>query len=126
MNGKIEFVSNYSDLCTEKGFQFEFNCDRCANGFRTRLHPWTAGSVGGVLGAVGSLLGGMFAPGADGGERARSGAWQKAHDEAFQESVQEMRAQFIQCPRCSRWVCRRSCWSSRRGLCRDCAPGLGE
>lgn len=28
--GKIEFTRNYSDLCTNKGFQFEFYCDKCA------------------------------------------------------------------------------------------------
>ena len=125
MNGKIEFVANYSDLSTEKGFQFEFNCDRCSTGFRSRLRPWTAGSVSSVLEAAGSLLGGVFTTAPDAGERGRASGWQKAHDEAFQESVQETRAQFMQCPSCSQWVCRRSCWSSRRGLCKDCAPDPG-
>ena len=125
MNGKIEFVSNYSDLSTDKGFQFEFNCDRCSNGFRTRFRPWTVGSVSSVLDAAGSLLGGVFNTAADVGERVRSAGWQKAHDEAFQESVQEVRSLFIQCPRCSSWVCRKSCWNSKRGLCKECAPGMG-
>ncbi|OGO12907.1 MAG: hypothetical protein A2Z66_03560 [Chloroflexi bacterium RBG_13_66_10] len=125
MNGKIEFVSNYSDLSTDKGFQFEFNCDRCSNGFRTRFRPWTVGSVSSVLDAAGSLLGGVFNTAADVGERVRSAGWQKAHDEAFQESVQEVRPSFIQCPRCSTWVCRKSCWNSKRGLCKECAPDLG-
>jgi membrane protease subunit (stomatin/prohibitin family) len=125
MNGKIEFVSNYSDLSTDKGFQFEFNCDRCSNGFRTRFRPWTVGSVSSVLDAAGSLLGGVFNTAADVGERVRSAGWQKAHDEAFQESVQEIRSSFIQCPRCSQWVCRKSCWNSKRGLCKECAPDLG-
>jgi len=125
MNGKIEFVSNYSDLSTDKGFQFEFNCDRCSNGFRTRFRPWTVGSVSSVLDAAGSLLGGVFNTAADVGERVRSAGWQKAHDEAFQESVQEVRPSFIQCPRCFTWVCRKSCWNSKRGLCKECAPDLG-
>jgi len=124
VNGKIEFVANYSDLSTEKGFQFEFNCDRCSTGFRTRVRPWTAGSVSSVLDAAGSLLGGVFTTAPDVGERGRASGWQKAHDEAFLESVQETRAQFMQCPSCSQWVCRRSCWSSRRGLCKDCSPDL--
>ncbi len=125
MNGKIEFVSNYSDLSTDKGFQFEFNCDRCSNGFRTQFRPWAVGSVSSVLDAAGSLLGGVFNTAADVGERVRSGGWQKAHDEAFQEAVQEIRPSFIQCPRCSQWVCRKSCWNSKRGLCKECAPDLG-
>jgi hypothetical protein len=125
MNGKIEFVSNYSDLSTEKGFQFEFNCDRCSNGFRTRFRVWTAGPASSLLDAAGSLLGGVFNTAADVGERARRTSWQSAHDEAYLESVQEIRTQFMQCPRCSQWVCRKACWSSRRGLCRDCAADPG-
>jgi membrane protease subunit (stomatin/prohibitin family) len=125
MNGKIEFVSNYSDLSTDKGFQFEFNCDRCSNGFRTRFRPWTVGSVSSVLDAAGGLLGGVFNTAAEVGERVRSAGWQKAHDDAFQDSVQEIRSSFIQCPRCSQWVCRKSCWNSKRGLCKECAPDLG-
>ncbi len=125
MNGKIEFVSIYSDLSTEKGFQFEFSCDRCSTGFRTRFRSWTAGSGSGLLDAAGSLLGGAFDPTTDLGERARTAGWQKSHDDAFQESVQEIRTQFMQCPKCSQWVCRRACWSSRHGLCKDCAPEPG-
>jgi hypothetical protein len=30
MNESIEFVRNYNDLGTNKGFQFDFFCDRCA------------------------------------------------------------------------------------------------
>ncbi|HRX20954.1 MAG TPA: zinc ribbon domain-containing protein, partial [Syntrophomonadaceae bacterium] len=32
---------------------------------------------------------------------------------------------FIQCPRCSSWVCRKSCWNNNKGLCKQCAPDLG-
>ncbi len=52
-------------------------------------------------------------------------AWEKAHDEAFKEAVAELKPDFIQCPRCSAWVCRRSCWNTKRGLCKECAPDLG-
>ena len=33
----IEFVNNYNDLSTDTGFQFEFMCNRCGSGFRTRF-----------------------------------------------------------------------------------------
>jgi len=125
MSDQMEFASNYSDLSTDKGFQFEFNCNRCSNGFRTRFQPWVVGSVSGVLDAAGSLLGGVFSSAADVGERVRSAGWQKAHDEAFAAAVAEMRPNFIQCPRCSQWVCRKSCWNAKRGLCKECAPDLG-
>ncbi len=37
----------------------------------------------------------------------------------------EIRPDFVQCPRCSSWVCRESCWNTKRGLCKHCAPDLG-
>src|SRR5947209_8089568 len=35
----IQFVKNYEDLSTDKGFQFKFYCDKCGNGFMSRFHP---------------------------------------------------------------------------------------
>ncbi|MGI5879693.1 MAG: zinc ribbon domain-containing protein [Syntrophomonadaceae bacterium] len=125
MAERIEFTRNYSDLCTNKGFQFEFYCDRCGSGYRTRFKPSVTGTVTGVLESAGSLLGGFFNSAADISERVRSASWEKAHDEAFVEATQELKPDFIQCPRCSSWVCRKSCWNNSKGLCKECAPDLG-
>lgn len=125
MSDTIHFTKNYSDLSTDRGFQFEFNCDRCGSGFRTRFQAWGVGNVSGALNAASSLLGGIFNQAADLGERVRSAGWQKAHDEAFVTAADEVRGDFVQCPRCSGWVCRTSCWNSKRGLCKECAPDLG-
>jgi membrane protease subunit (stomatin/prohibitin family) len=59
------------------------------------------------------------------GDRVHSLAWEKAHDEAFQAAIREIQPDFIQCPRCSTWVCRKSCWSNKQGLCKECSPDLG-
>ncbi|MDD3852398.1 MAG: zinc ribbon domain-containing protein [Syntrophomonadaceae bacterium] len=125
MAERIEFTRNYSDLCTNKGFQFEFYCDRCGSGYRTRFKPSVTGTVTGVLESAGSLLGGFFNSAADISERVRSASWEKAHDDAFTEAMQELKPDFIQCPRCSNWVCRKSCWNNNKGLCKECAPDLG-
>jgi len=125
MSDKIEFTRNYSDLSTDRGFQFEFVCDRCGTGYRTRFQPSTVGMVSGALDAASSLFGGFLGRAADLGERARSATWQKAHDEAFGKAVQEVKPDFVQCPRCSSWVCRKSCWNNDKGLCKECAPDLG-
>ncbi len=125
MSEEIEFTNNYSDQSTEKGFQFEFTCDRCSNGFRTRFRPWAIGSASSALDAASNLFGGVFSRAADVGEQVRSAAWEKAHDEAFKAAAEEMRPSFGQCPRCSSWVCRKSCWNEKRGLCKECAPDLG-
>lgn len=125
MADRIEFVKNYSDLSTNKGFQFEFYCDRCGSGYRTRFKPSITGTVTGVLDTAGSLLGGLFSSAADVSERVRSASWEKSHDDAFEEACNELKPDFIQCPRCSSWVCRQKCWNNKKGLCKECAPDLG-
>ena len=125
MSDKIEFTRNYNDLSTPKGFQFEFNCDRCGTGYRTRFSAWTVGTVSGVMDTANSLFGGIFGKAADVTERVRSAAWEKAHDDAFTAAMEELRPDFMQCRKCSSWVCRKSCWNERRGLCKECAPDEG-
>jgi len=125
MSEKIEFTRNYSDQSTNQGFQFEFYCDRCGTGYRTRFQPSALGTVSSALDAASSLFGGVFGRAADLGERARTATWEKAHDEAFLKAMEELKPDFIQCPRCSSWVCRKSCWNQQKGLCKECAPELG-
>jgi membrane protease subunit (stomatin/prohibitin family) len=122
---KIEFTRNYSDQSTNQGFQFEFYCDRCGTGYRTRFQPSALGTVSSALDAASSFFGGFLGQVADLGERARSATWEKAHDEAFEKAMQELKPDFVQCPRCSSWVCRKSCWNNTKGLCKECAPDLG-
>ena len=31
--GMIQFVNNYDDLSTDKGYQFKFYCVKCGNGY---------------------------------------------------------------------------------------------
>lgn len=125
MSNKIEFVRNYSDLSTDKGFQFEFCCDRCGTGYRTRFKPSVTGTISSAIDAAGSLFGGILGRASNLSDRVHSAAWEKAHDGAFEEAVNELKPDFIQCPRCSSWVCRKSCWNTKRGLCKECAPDLG-
>ena len=58
-------------------------------------------------------------------ESVKSASWEKAHDDAFLKAVEEIKPDFIQCPRCTDWVCRKTCWNEKRGLCKQCAPDLG-
>jgi membrane protease subunit (stomatin/prohibitin family) len=125
MSDRIEFTRNYSDLSTDQGFQFEFFCDRCSNGFRTPFKASVSGKVTGAMNAASSLFGGVFGKAADLSERVRSAGWQKERDDAFAGAATELRGEFAQCPRCSSWVCRKKCWNTTRGLCKNCAPDLG-
>ncbi len=103
---KIEFTSNYNDLSTEQGFQFEFNCNRCSTGYRTSFKPYAIGKISGALDTASSLFGGIFSHASTIGDRARTATWEKDHDQAFVEAVAEVKGDFVQCPRCSSWVCR--------------------
>ena len=125
MANKIEFTRNYSDESTDQGFQFEFFCDRCNSGYRTPFKQSASAAVTGVLETASSLFGGIFGGAADLSERARSAAWESGHDKAFIAATEDLKTDFIQCPRCSKWVCRKQCWNEKRGLCKDCAPDLG-
>jgi membrane protease subunit (stomatin/prohibitin family) len=120
----IQFTRNSSDQSTNQGFQFEFYCGRCGSGFRTRFKAYTMGSVTNALDTASSLFGGILGRAADESNRVSSAAYQKAHDQAFEEAMAELKPAFVQCPRCSNWVCRKSCWNQKRGLCKDCSPDL--
>ncbi|MFQ6101058.1 MAG: zinc ribbon domain-containing protein [Anaerolineae bacterium] len=122
--GLIKFVRNYNDESTERGFQFEFLCDRCGTGYRTPFVASATGVASEALDVASGLLGGVFGTVADVGDRIHSAAWEKAHDKAFTRAVEQARPNFRQCPRCSNWVCLEQCWNEMRGLCKDCAPDL--
>ncbi|MFZ2190014.1 MAG: zinc ribbon domain-containing protein, partial [Candidatus Magasanikiibacteriota bacterium] len=51
--------------------------------------------------------------------------WEQANDKAFEEAANEVRDDFMQCPRCQSWVCKKDCWNVNKGLCKTCAPDLG-
>ena len=124
MTDYIEFTRNYSDLSTGQGFQWEFHCERCNNGYRSKFQTSTTGIVTGVLDTASSLLGGMFSRASNLSERVHSATWEHAHDKAFQQAAHEVRKFFVQCPNCNAWVCRERCWNEERGLCHTCAPDV--
>jgi len=121
---KIAFTDNYEDLSTERGYQFKFNCQRCGNGYLSSFKKSTIGTVS----SAARILGNFF----EGGERIASSSDEahrmtagKAHDDAFKEAIEEIHPSFIECPRCTQWVCHEKCWNDEKGLCKQCAPDLG-
>jgi membrane protease subunit (stomatin/prohibitin family) len=125
MSERIEFTRNYSDLSTNQGFQFEFKCDRCGTGYRTRFQASIVGTASTALNTVSNIFGGVFNNLSNASESVKSASWEKAHDDAFLKAVEEIKPDFIQCPRCTDWVCLKTCWNEKRGLCKQCAPDLG-
>ncbi|MDY7040703.1 MAG: zinc ribbon domain-containing protein [Chloroflexota bacterium] len=120
----IQFVRNHRDDSTERGFQFEFFCDRCGTGYRTSFQASATGMVSEALDVASGLFGGVFGKAARVGDRVHSAAWEQAHDKAFAEAVEQAKPHFVQCPRCSKWVCKEGCWNPERGLCKKCAPDV--
>lgn len=121
----IQFTRNNRDLSTDKGFQFEFYCDRCGNGYQTEFQSSATGAVGSALDTASSLLGGIFGSAANAAHNVHSAAWEKAHDAAFNRAVEEAKPHFHKCKRCGHWV-DDDCWNDERSLCKDCAPDLQE
>lgn len=119
----IKFTRNYRDLSTEQGFQFEFYCDRCGSGHQTQFQASATGTVANVLDTASGLLGGLLGNVADVSRQVHSATWEKAHDKAFAEAIEQIKPYFRQCKRCSKWV-DDECWNSQRGLCKDCTPDL--
>jgi hypothetical protein len=56
----IQFVRNYDDLSTDRGYQFKFYCDKCGNGYMSRFQPSVIGTAGSLLRATFSAAKGAF------------------------------------------------------------------
>lgn len=122
----IQFVQNYEDLSTDKGYQFKFHCDRCGNGHLSSYQASTLGVASGLLSAAGSLFGGILGQAAHGAYEVQRAIGGKAHDDALRAAVGEIKEKFKQCKRCGKWVCPEVCWNGPRQLCLDCAPDLQQ
>lgn len=118
----VKFTSNYQDLSTERGFQFEFCCDRCGNGIRSPFQQNMTGMAGGLLRGAANLFGGILGTVGDAAESVREAVGGAQHDAAFRKAVEAVRHHFNQCSRCGQWVCKEVCWNDKRGLCTECAP----
>lgn len=120
----IQFTKNHSDHSTDKGYQFEFFCDRCGNGFMTEFKASMTGMATSALRAASDIFGGVLSRAASGTYEVERAVRGPGHDHAFQAAVEEAKPNFKQCPKCSHWVCITVCWNPKRGLCYGCAPNV--
>lgn len=132
------FTRNYHDHSTEAGFQFEFYCDICNDGFKSSFIESTTYKKGKNLrgitrgaGVLGDLLGGALGSLGNSIERGgyvlsdrfedRSPEWQKEHEKAFELAQNEAQRHFHRCHNCHQYVCD-SDFNEDEGLCVECAP----
>jgi hypothetical protein len=122
----IQFVANYEDLSTDRGYQFKFHCDKCGNGYMSRYEASTIGTAGSLLRSAGDLFGGWLGSAGNSAYDIQRSIGGKAHDQALQRAVEEGKQHFHQCSRCGRWVCPEVCWNAAAGQCEECAPDYSE
>ena len=126
MSDLIQFVANYDDLSTDRGFQFRFHCDKCGNGFMSPYEASALGTATGVLRAAGDLFGGIFSSAGNSAYEIQRAIGGKAHDDALRRAVDAGKQHFHQCTRCGKWVCPEACWNGKAGMCESCAPDEQE
>jgi hypothetical protein len=126
MSEMIQFVANYEDLSTDRGYQFKFHCDHCGNGYLSQFETSILGTGAGLLRAAGDLFGGVFGSASNSAYDIQRAVGGKAHDEALGKAVQAGKLHFKQCTRCGKWVCPEVCWNGKVGLCEGCAPDEQE
>ncbi len=126
----VPFTNNYTDQSTREGYQFEFHCQRCGNGYASSFQHSVTGFGGRLLSMGGDLIGGTI------GEKASELGWDaewmrdgnrgSTRDKQLAKAVKEVQKYFEQCHRCGQWVCEPICWNGERGMCTTCAPKLDQ
>ncbi|MCQ2512704.1 MAG: zinc ribbon domain-containing protein [Lachnospiraceae bacterium] len=132
------FTRNYTDHCTDAGFQFEFHCDCCGNGFKSSfIRSTTYGkrksgeTLSRGLGSIGGMFGGKLSGITNTLENGANlfrdkldtygPEWREEQERAFDAAQEEIKPYFTKCPSCNKWVCA-DCWNEEEGLCIECAP----
>src|SRR5262249_25618298 len=117
----MNFTAIHEDLSTDRGYQFKFYCDKCGNGYMSRFQPASSSTTGNLLRAAGDIVGGILASAGNGSQVQRS-AGRRARDSASERAIEEAKAYFKQCRRCSKWVCPDLCWNLQAESCEECSP----
>lgn len=123
MTDLVPFTDNFTDLSNDEGYQFEFFCERCGNGYRSPYQADMVEKGRGLLRAAGGLFGGALSSMASAADSALDrGTNSEAKDKALQSAVEAIRPKFRQCRACTNWVCADVCWNEEIGQCATCSP----
>ena len=128
MTSSVPFTDNFSDLSNANGYQFEFRCERCGNGYRSAFQRDVVSTGQSVLRSVGSLFGGTLSSIGNAADSLllNRGTNSPAKDRALTQAVEEISPQFTQCRGCGDWTCREVCWNETAGQCVRCAPVFAD
>lgn len=122
------FTDNVRDLSNLTGYQFEFVCERCGNGYRSAFVRDKVETGRSILRTVGDLVGGN---GYKLGQMANEWSWNRgtnsaAKDRAMKEAIETVKGHFHQCRGCGDWMCEEVCWNAEVGQCLRCSPSVVE
>jgi membrane protease subunit (stomatin/prohibitin family) len=128
MSEIVAFTDNIRDLSNENGYQFEFVCERCGNGYRAPFQRNIKETGRGLLRAASSLFGGKLSQLSGAAEQVAydRGTNSPEKDKAMRDSVEAVKDRFKQCRGCGNWVCVDVCWNTDVGQCLQCSPSVGE
>lgn len=126
MPGLVPFTDNYADHSTEAGYQFEFFCERCGNGYKSGFDASAVGVGTSIARGLGGILGGVFGDAEQVGQQARDMTESTAKDKALRDAIKEVEPYFTQCHKCGQWVCVQVCWNDGFNLCVGCAPKMEQ
>ena len=122
---EIKFSKNFRDHSVQSGansgFQFEFNCERCQDAWRSDFVPYRGEQTSRWIGKAAGMFGGILREASTAAEGLAQAGYGKAHDAAFAAAIEQAQKHFHRCARCMKFACD-TCWNTAKGLCRDCAP----
>ena len=124
MPGFTPFTRNYNDLSDENGYQFEFRCDICGNGYKSEFIRSSLGTASSLLSGASNFLGGLWGA-SNAARNVKDFSDRGARDQALEKASNEIMGLFTRCPACSNWV-DETCFNKQRNLCVSCAPNLAS
>lgn len=123
----VPFTDNIRDLSNRDGFQFEFRCERCGNGYRSAFQRDVVQTGQTIARGVGRLLGGSLGNLGYAAESLLDRSTNSSgKDRAMRQAVAEIAPRFQQCRGCGSWVCVDVCWNGEVGQCARCSPVVTE
>lgn len=123
MSEAVPFTDNIRDLSNTQGYQFEFHCERCGNGYRSAFERDLRETGQNLVRGVSNLFGGSFNNISNAADRLLDrGTNSAAKDKAMRTAVHEIANRFNQCRGCGDWVCAEICWNGQVGQCARCSP----
>ncbi len=127
MTEAVPFTDNVRDLSNSDGYQFEFRCERCGNGYRSAFQPDVRQRGQRLVRGVGNLFGGALSELSSAADQLLDrGTNSVAKDRALRGAGQEIADRFHQCRGCGDWVCEDVCWNDQVGQCVRCSPVITE